>query len=155
MDIIINPDEALEMARSNLKARQNKSEKSELSSLKVKVYKKQIEWERLVTALHKGITTINDAEKEMKMITAEQSRLEREIQDIQTQAALCQAFEDQINAAQYVLELGRSVIHDIESDNDRLKIQELIRALVSEILCYTSGTGRQKTFRLRVHFRLG
>jgi site-specific DNA recombinase len=113
---------------------------------------KDAERERVMTLFRRGRVPLADAERELDQTNAEAAQLRAQVQALQSQQDLAQAFEAHYTEATTVLAQLAAELEEIERTNDLTRKRQVVELLVSEIRITTTRQGTSKPATLTIRY---
>lgn len=117
---------------------------------------KEAERERVMALFTEAnLITIEEVKTRTKKINDEIAVLQRDLDELVTEAATMRAYEGKLAAIETNLDGLRAEVEEIDRTGDMAKKQEVIRRLVSRIDVDTGGEARRKTATVTIHYTFG
>lgn len=154
-EFVLNPGPALADAQAELRRRLADTATHDARRRDVlrQIAGKTQEQDRVMLMFRRGRITLEDAEAQMDDIARERDMLRAEVESIESQSALADAFEAQITSVSTMLASLRDEVERIERENDTAKKREIIDLLVAGVDVRTAGTGKRKTAEVTIRHR--
>jgi site-specific DNA recombinase len=154
---ILNPGDALDEAREQLRARLAKSAELERERPKLlrQIAEKDQERERILTMYRRNTITMGEAERQLEAIRGETTMLRDELAAMSAQDELARAFEAQVTDAATILVQLRDHLEAVERDDDWETKRRIVELLVSRISVASEGAAGKLQPRITIRYTFG
>jgi site-specific DNA recombinase len=143
---ILNPGEALAEAQRQLQDRQRHAkdmEQARAPYLQALADKTQ-ERERVMTLFQRGRMTLQSAEERLDAIAQEEITLRAQVNALDAQRALVDAYAAHLTDARHLLEQLQARLQEVEATNDQATKRQVMETLIHHIRIDTAHTGEAR-----------